>query len=260
MVNSRGIYLELSGIRVLLCDISAGVVPNGAALENWSLLPGMLRVGQPVSVNAGCLQTQTCRVQLQLNKVACDTGICTPDERSLRAARQVLETRKTQTGLSPLIHPDEGKDDLYCALARPRLKALFNALRIEDPAQIRQSTRSLLGLGTGLTPSADDVLSGLLYGLRHSLWREKGVVTTLLNCIREEAPGRTNGVSADYLCALCQDAPFEKLAEAWADPADCAQALLSVGSNSGSEMLLGLVLAGSLILDLPVSDIYERRK
>ncbi len=248
MVNSRGIYLELSGIRVLLCDISAGVVPNGAALENWSLLPGMLRVGQTVTVNAGCLQTQTCRVTLRLKRAACDTRICTPNETSLQTARAILESRKTQTGLSPLIHPDEANDNPYCTLARPKLKGLLRALRIGDPTQIRQSTRSLLGLGTGLTPSADDVLSGLLYGLRHSRWREKGAVAAFLNCIREEAPGRTNGVSADFLCALCEDAPFEKLAEAWADPADCAQGLLSVGSNSGSEMLLGLVLAGNLIL------------
>jgi len=247
MVNSRGIYLELSGIRVLLCDISAGVVPNGAALENWKRLPDMLRVGQPVSVNAGCLQTQTCRVKLRLKRAASDTCICTPKKESLQTARQILEARKTQTGLSPLIHPDEKEDNPYCALARPRLKGLLSALSMADPEKIRQSTRSLLGLGTGLTPSADDVLSGLLYGLRHSLWREKPAVTVFIDCIRQEAPGRTNGVSADFLCALCEDAPFEKLADAWADPAECAQALMSVGSNSGSEMLLGLVLAGSLI-------------
>ncbi len=248
MVNSRGIYLELSGVRVLLCDISAGVVPNGAALEKWSLLPGMLRVGQSVRATAGCLQTGICRVKLQLKKVACDTHICTPDETALQAARAILESRKTQTGLSPLIHADDVNDNPYCTLARPGLKALLNALGTENLEQIRQSTRSLLGLGTGLTPSADDVLGGLVYGLRHSPWREKAAVVTFLNCIRQEAPGRTNGVSADFLSALCQDAPFEKLAEAWTDMKGSAQALLSVGSNSGSEMLLGLVFAGSLIL------------
>jgi len=37
------------------------------------------------------------------------------------------------------------------------------------------------------------------------------------------------------------------LALAWQDPAHHSHSLLQIGSNSGSEMLLGLLLAGKLL-------------
>lgn len=245
MVNSRGIYLELSGVRVLLCDASQGVVPNGAALENWKRLPGSLRVGQTVTAEKGYLQTETCQVKLHLTSIPKDLRLCVPKKASIAWMQTLLKEKKTEKGLAPLLF---GGNNPYCVLARPLVEGLVEALRTDDMAGICQCTQNLLGLGTGLTPSGDDVLSGLVYGLRHSAWRERPAVTAFLDSIRREAPLRTNGVSADYLCAVCADAPFEKLANAWADPVRYAGQLLTVGNNSGSEMLLGLTLAGSLIL------------
>lgn len=245
MVNSRGIYLELSGLRVLLCGSQWGVVPNGAVLEDWQSLTRILRPGEQVTVQQGSLNGQ-CKLLLQT--AAQDTRICIPGD--MQTAAQLLRSRKTLTGLSPLVYPLFGEtlpwDNPYCAVAQPLLQALVRALAAEDISAIEQKVAALLGLGSGLTPSGDDVLSGLMYGLRHSPLREQTAAVALMKSIQKLAGEKTNGVSADYLKALAMDAPFEKMARAWADPARCAPELLSVGSNSGSEMLLGLLLAAKI--------------
>jgi hypothetical protein len=131
-------------------------------------------------------------------------------------------------------------------MALPHVQALLQALKKENTADIHKSVSFLLGLGPGLTPSGDDLLSGLLYGLRHSSARDSLACTNLTNTIRELAVERTNAVSADYLIALVNDAPFDLMAAAWEDPAGGAARLMQLGHNSGGEMLLGLMCAGML--------------
>lgn len=242
MVNSRGLYLELSGLRVLLCGSQWGVVPNGAALHNWQSLCALFQPGEPVTVERGLINS---KFRLLLQPVDRDTQICVPE--SMQAASMLLRSRKTHTGLSPLVYALFGEavpwDNPYCTVAQPLLQALIRALVETDIAAIEQNAASLLGLGSGLTPSGDDVLSGLMYGLRHSPMRQHPATVAFKNTIEKLAREKTNRVSADYLMALAMDAPFEKMAKAWSDPDRYAEDLLSVGSNSGSEMLLGLLLA-----------------
>ena len=121
-------------------------------------------------------------------------------------------------------------------MALPHVQALLQALKEENAADIYTSVSSLLGLGPGLTPSGDDLLSGLLYGLRHSSARDSLACTNLTNAIRELAAERTNAVSADYLMAITVDAPFDRMAAAWTDISVGAGELIQIGSNSGSEM------------------------
>lgn len=245
MVNSRGIYLLVAGIRVLLCDSDTGVVPNGAAIANRQLLLPLLEQGQRIRIENCVLQTPTCHCMLQLQPVPEDKSVSLPSREDLRHIASLLRRRNAATGLAPLVHSQDLNP--CCTLARPWVKALLQALADADIPKIQENTASLLGLGPGLTPSGDDVLSGLLYGLRHSSMRDSLACDTLTRCIQTLAPERTNGVSADYLLALSMDAPFGKMHDAWHDPVNNAGALLGVGSNSGSEMLLGLLLAGRVL-------------
>ena len=143
--------------------------------------------------------------------------------------------------------------DPLCTLALPRLKQLRQGLLEEDPTATEAGARDLLGLGPGLTPSGDDVLCGLVYGLLRSPCAQEQGVKALVNTVCREAEHRTHPVSAAYLQAIAGGEAFGRLEEAWQilkgqrdgtfDP------LLEVGSSSGGDLLLGLLLAASICME-----------
>lgn len=250
MVNSRGIYLQLGGHHILLCNSSYGTVPNGVAVEHWDRLPALWAVGQPAQAKEMALTFPAGAFELELQSIPKDTQILFPTENDLDKGIKFLLAHAKETGLSSLVCPlftgDMPKLNVYCQMALPYVQALLQAIKEENTAVICESVSSLLGLGPGLTPSGDDLLSGLLYGLRHSTARDSLACAALTNAIRELAPERTNAVSADYLLAMAEDAPFDRMAAAWKNPANAAD-LLEIGNNSGSEMLLGLLCAGAVL-------------
>jgi hypothetical protein len=65
-------------------------------------------------------------------------------------------------------------------------------------------------MGIGLTPSLDDVLLGLLYTLKRIApdWMS---TRYLVEVIKEYAPEFTNDISAAYLLAVADGAPFQRL-------------------------------------------------
>ena len=251
MVNSRGIYLDFSDRKVLLCPASCGVVPNGAAVESWDSLPPLLEVGAPVSCAERILRFPTCSVELVLEKIENDLEIQVPSAKAPEQLAALLRSRTEQTGLAPLVYVRFGTsvDTLnpWCRMANAQLQTLLTALERDDLPGIFSATEQLLGLGPGLTPSGDDVLSGLMYGLRHSNRRNMPESLALVEAICGMAKQKTTAVSAEYLLALAQDAPFERMATAWRCPETGGAALMKIGNNSGSEMVLGLLLAGELL-------------
>ena len=251
MVNSRGIYLQFGCSHILLCHSCFGVVPNGVAVDEWDRLHPLLSTGQPVQAEK--LKIRFPSGELELESIPKDARILCPEEKNLRAGIGILCAQAKETGLSSLVYPlftgDTPKLNVYCQMALPYVQALLQALREENAPGIYESASTLLGLGPGLTPSGDDLLSGLLYGLRHSGARDSLACTTLTNAIRALAKERTNAVSADYLLAITEDAPFDRMAAAWADISVGAGELMQIGSNSGCEMLLGLLCAGSVLSD-----------
>lgn len=247
MVNSRGSYLAFENKRILLCNSGYGTVPNGVSIADYSLLSSRLQVGHPVQLRGGLLKFPFGNIVLQLQEVPPDRSLCTPSAEALQTALRLLLDAPGK-GLGPLAAPLFGKTheplDLRCETALPRIRELMKGLQTGDLHAIVQYTNSLLGFGLGLTPSGDDILAGLMYGLRHSCHRDAPTVVALTDAILTLADKRTNAVSATYLSALAQDAPFDALRAAWQDPKNNASALLTIGSSSGSEMLLGLLLAG----------------
>lgn len=254
MVNSRGIYLLLGGKHILLCHSRFGTVPNGVAVDGWEQLHPLLAIGQPVQAEKELLYFPSASLEIRLRSIPKDTRILHPDEEGLRAGIQILLVNTKQTGLSSLAYPlftgESPKMNLYCDMALPSVIALLQALEEENVDSIRSSVSALLGLGPGLTPSGDDLLSGLLYGLRHSDARDSAACIALTNAIRELVEERTNAVSADYLMAIADDAPFDRMAAAWTDSVTGAAGLMQIGSNSGGEMLLGLLCAAALQIRL----------
>ena len=250
MVNSRGIYLQTGCRHILLCHSQYGTVPNGVSLTQWERLPAILASGQPIRVEEGVLYAPAVTLALQLHSVPKNTQILFPEKKSLGAGIEQLLANVKNTGLSMLAYPllagQAVAGNLYCDTALPHVKTLLLALQEKNTADIQRSVCNLLGLGPGLTPSGDDLLSGLVYGLRHGPARNTVACGALCDAIRENAPERTNAVSADYLIALVNDAPFDLMAAAWEDSAGGAARLMQLGHNSGGEMLLGLLCAGML--------------
>lgn len=116
----------------------------------------------------------------------------------------------------------------------------------------------LIGLGRGLTPAGDDILVGILGGLRvleHVIGARsvERIRVRLGSLIQQVAPRRTNLPGAQALCSagegrFCK--PFLRLLEGLIRPEsrpetllNTARAVLSLGHTSGRDMLVGVIRA-----------------
>jgi hypothetical protein len=132
-------------------------------------------------------------------------------------------------------------------LAVPRVRALATAYAADDPEAVYAASRALLGLGTGLTPSGDDLAGAALFGRmlvdRRAAWRAVGA--------RVAAAARTasHSISAALLADLVGGESFEPLhalAESLvagddAAAIEAARTLGELGHSSGWDMLTGLL-------------------
>jgi hypothetical protein len=229
LVTSKGIYADLCGHKILLCSNEFGMIPNGISLESMP----QLAQGQQIP----------CK-DVRVTVADYDTSVWNGDVAGLTQC--LSEDPGTGFGLLLTKQPLPPQ----CEIAKPLLQKLLEAVLEDDRMVMENSVLGLLGLGKGLTPSGDDVLAGLAYGLRHSPVRYRPAVVHFTQVIRENAHRLTNAVSADYLCAVAGDQPFERLAEAWRDPGTYGKKLMEIGSNSGREMLLGLLIAACIVKSL----------
>ena len=149
-------------------------------------------------------------------------------------------------------------------IARKRLRA-FDAMpqaEVKDPFSCRirnaldawakapsdRDLRELVGLGAGSTPAGDDVLVGILAGLR-AFGRPEGLGLSLSDTATATAPPTTIG-SIQMLCAAIDGAFPESLCDLVAilgapeaketAVGQAVSDLLSLGSTSGEWMLAGL--------------------
>lgn len=257
MVNSSGIYLGFGESILFLCDSSLGIVPNGIAIEKFDTVVRLWqgKEGQRTEIQKGILQLVDCSLRLQQKVHAKSEERCgIPNaKRTLLAAEEVVKLQKKQ-GISMLAVPlllGEGEGyircNLYCTRAYPLLLRLMNAISGQNGDEIRYCVDKLLGLGTGLTPSADDVMLGMLYGFRKLPQKFPLGVSVFRESIWELSNSHTNRISSAYLNAILRGAYFERMEDIWRglcgrERLDITR-LTQVGSNSGAEMLLGMLLA-----------------
>lgn len=258
MANSAGIYLELGEKLLLLCDEGWGTVPNGIGMAKFTDFAKefALQPGDPVACRDGCLHFGPRWIKIAEKKEpAPEFGprIC---REHWQAGLCALAGR--EKGLAPLAEPlltgkgEKGRNPL-CSLALPRLEMLAAGLLGQNPASLEEGVKGLLGLGPGLTPSGDDVLCGLLCGLLRSPLGDSGPVRALAGAVCREAQGRTHPVSTAFLQAAAGGASFGRLERAWSyltgRGPECLKELLEVGSSSGGDCLLGLLLAGKICME-----------
>jgi len=169
-------------------------------------------------------------------------------------AEQLAEQCTNTRGVAPLVAPlllerpdTDTRHNAYCKASLPILREITES----ESCNIDESVRQLLGLGLGLTPSLDDVMLGMLYGLQRFAPKEAKTIA-LQNAILTHAPHNTNAISAAYLEAVAKGGMFESLDNvirglSGTTPLNISP-ILQIGSSSGSEMLLGLLLAGKMTM------------
>lgn len=129
---------------------------------------------------------------------------------------------------------------------------LYAVLRSSDETQIVEHLKGFLGLGSGLTPSGDDLVSGIL--LTCNRYEDRLSLPFDLNSINREiillAYQKTSLLSANLIEAAALGMADERLILALdgmlsgtLDPASCANLFLSWGNSSGGDALLGMALA-----------------
>ncbi|MPZ95122.1 MAG: DUF2877 domain-containing protein [Propionibacteriales bacterium] len=134
-------------------------------------------------------------------------------------------------------------------MARP-LTDLAAGLRAVDRHRVSAASHALIGLGPGLTPSGDDVLSGALvtgsaFGCRAPRLR---VAAEAITGAAETALGRTPLVSAALLRHAARGECIAELAALLAALDEGAPldgplaALLAVGHHSGSDLARGVAI------------------
>jgi len=130
-----------------------------------------------------------------------------------------------------------------------RVKALASAYRGDDPDAVHAASIPLLGLGTGLTPSGDDLAGAALFGRRLRAPRQRTWHRTAAQLARE-VERRSHAVSAALFRDLARGqsfAPLHAIARALAtDDHRSALAgageLVAIGHSSGWDMFTGFVI------------------
>lgn len=138
-------------------------------------------------------------------------------------------------------------------LGTPFVRALADAYARDDSDAVFDASVALLGFGTGLTPSGDDLAGAALFG-RRLVARHDGRREALADALCGEAARRSHAVSAALFCDLacgCSFAPLHELADALAArdeiaALDAARTLAGIGHSSGWDMVAGLTIGACL--------------
>ncbi len=152
------------------------------------------------------------------------------------------------------------------------IDALLDATRRLDAPAACAAAEALIGVGPGLTPSGDDFLVGYLTGLQRVAGERplrEGFVSTLgaeivrlsrrttevsRAYLEHAAQGRVSGVLADLARAIGRG-------ESIADTQRAARAALRVGSTSGADSVLGLLLGLEVWATFPAAyPFYQWRR
>jgi hypothetical protein len=141
------------------------------------------------------------------------------------------------------------------AQASGHVGAVVRALRARDAASLLASGGALVGLGEGLTPSGDDFLGGLLFGLRQQersdareAWMDWDIVrdwiagaATLTNRISHAIlSDLAAGFGPEPLHALAREALGGGSREVVASH---AARIIRIGNTSGWDLLAGFSVA-----------------
>lgn len=229
-VFPRAAYVQVPRTVVALLAPEATRLPNGVVLADAEAL-ALLVVGDPATVGTG-------RV------TAGPLAVTVVRWWSVRPRRPVADP----AGLAARARR------LATLSGEPPVRAeLVRACATVDADALRAATYALLGLGPGLTPSGDDVVAGLMVGLRRL--GLGGLADQVGPAVTTAARRRTTALSAALLELAARGeaaATALDLVDALAGHGDleqAAQALFALGHTSGRDLAAGLAIAAATVAE-----------
>jgi len=148
------------------------------------------------------------------------------------------------------------KPEFPLGLAVPRVHNLTAAYAHEDVDGVIEASVALLGFGTGLTPSGDDLAGAALFG-RRFITAQDPAWAKAAKTLSREIGTRSHTISAALFGDLANGqsfAPLHTLATALADgdhegALRAAQAMAAIGHSSGWDMITGFLIGttGNLV-------------
>ena len=195
-----------------------------------------------------------------------DSGSVSPLEiikLNLRVLRDVIYTCPSREGLVPLLENVElvgsidlflkPRNDSFAERARPGIERVMWGIFSLDGAAVRESAKTIIGLGPGLTPSGDDFLCGLVVSLKTgaavlSMSDDTGFFDEIAGSIYEEARQRTTVFGSSMLrearegvCPLAVVSLIHcLLTEDMERTAEVSKTLLRMGETSGADIAIGV--------------------
>ena len=145
----------------------------------------------------------------------------------------------------------------YCVRALPSVLKLLSALRTGDIHGAGAVSASLAGLGVGLTPSADDLLSGIMLsvtlGARNGLRLRASRTMTAAIC--SGAYERTSALSLEYMRQAEAGRANEKVARMVEElytgselgVRDSVSQVVQIGETSGTDTAVGIILGSGVV-------------
>lgn len=170
--------------------------------------------------------------------------------------------------LLPLLWPS-GADTLgfqpgIAGAAGPPAGLLCDAAIRCDEASLTRASRGLAGLGPGLTPSGDDLLAGFVAAwtlIGESLGQDGTACERVTAAVVAGAERGASPLGRVWLAHACRGELLEPMTRYVAalladDPGDLGAAVrgaLAVGASSGTDWMVGFLLAAATMLDTTTS-------
>jgi hypothetical protein len=245
-------------------------MPNSVRLHSVvtdELLPN-LQPGMEVCVGNDTLAIPTCNFSFHLSDIPFweprpDVTIYQWNRETVvqhtRLLTQFLAKKQHQDGLAPLVGSllleKPPQETPLSRMAIPKLRLLVQASWLQDIAGIEEATLGLAGLGPGLTPSGDDVLSGfaaIMALLSPQLSADSISREYIASTIAAVAKPRTTKLSTVLLEFAARGEVSEQFgtlllslnlpAEEFETVQKAADRVLAFGASSGGDILFGMLL------------------
>jgi hypothetical protein len=153
--------------------------------------------------------------------------------------------------------------NIVALMALPNLKELVRGVLVNDLRTVETGSNALIGLGLGLTPSADDTLAGImtgLYILGNNFPMDMSYLLAVNKAVISKLDGtKTTIVSKEFLEYAAQGEAVESVINVIntvLSPSDNnllnsrVEKLLEMGETSGTDIILGVILGLRIGLQL----------
>ncbi len=264
-VTSRGIFLRIRERWVIFLSYEENRGPLTLNISSVARNPIGMDKTQSVEIQPGSIIFSRSNIQIDFSQAKAwelpphPQSVLSSLERNerIRATGQAVIAGRGGIGLIPIL-----ANLLEIELSRPPgqpeyvdridYRELHKNLGSPDETQVISQLQSFLGLGSGLTPSGDDLINGFLltYCRYQDILRPPFPLSTVSQAIVERAYQKTSLLSANLIECATVGLADERLIGALdgmlggtLDPASCANLLLSWGNSSGCDVLVGMALA-----------------